>query len=329
MEMKPSKTRVSALLASLAFLVTAPWTTESPSQQAFPVKPITVVVGTAPGSMMDTLTRIIAKAAEKDLGQPVIVENRAGASGVIAKVHVVKSKPDGYTLGSAVTATYIIQPQIRKVGYDPFKDITDIMTFAQYNNGVAVRADAPWNTIEDVIAYAKANPGKFTYGHPGFGMTPHLVMEHFALKENIKWQQVPFKNGPAAVQAVLGGHVAAAVAGSADLIPLVQAGKLKLLVIISGSRWSAVPNVPTIVEKGHDFYMMSYVGIYGPHGMPEPVREKLEGAFKNAMNDEAFQKMLKQYNVPEAYLPGKEYSEKWRALYAPMGQTIKSIGLEE
>lgn len=327
--MNASKSRVSALFASLVFLATASWLSESSAQQAFPVKPIKLVVGTAPGSMMDNLTRIIAKAAEKDLGQPIIIENRAGASGLIAKVHVVNSQPDGHTLGSAVTATYIIQPQIRKVGYDPFKDITDIMTFAQYNNGVAVRADAPWNTIEDVIAYAKANPGKFTYGHPGFGMTPHLVMEHFSLKENIKWQQVPFKNGPAAVQAVLGGHADAAVAGSADLIPLVQAGKLKVLVIISGSRWSALPNVPSIVEKGHEFYMMSYVGIYGPRGMPELVRQKLENAFKNAMNDEAFQKMLTQYNIPEAYLSGKEYAEKWKALYAPMGQTIKTLGLEE
>jgi len=324
-----SKTRVSALIASLAFLLTASWVTEAFSQQEFPVKPITLVLGTAPGSMMDTLTRIIAKAAEKELRQPIIVENKAGASGAIAIVDVVKSKPDGYTLGSAVTATNIILPQIRKVAYDPFKDMTDIMTFAQYNDGIAVKADAPWNSIEDVIAYAKANPGKFTYGHPGFGMTPHLVMEHFALKENIKWQQIPFKNGPAAVQAVLGGHVDAAVAGSADLIPMVRSGKLKVLVIISGSRWSAVPNVPTIIEKGHDFYMMSYVGIYGPHGIPEPVREKLQGAFKNAMNDEAFQKMLKQYSVPEAYLPGKEYSEKWRALYAPMGQTIKAVGIKD
>lgn len=327
--MSGSTRSISGLFLVVAFLVLAVGIAESPSSEIYPNRPITVVLGTAPGSMMDNLTRVISKAAEKELGQPVIVENKAGAGGVIAKTYVLKSKPDGYTLGSAVTATYIIQPQIRKAPYDPFKDIVDIMTFAEYNDGIAVKADAPWNSIEDVIAYAKANPGKFTYGHPGFGMMPHIVMEHFAMKEGIKWQQVPFKNGPEAVNAVLGGHVNAAVAGSSDLIPQVQAGKMKLLVIISGNRWSAVPKVPTIVEKGHDFFVLSYVGIYGPKGLPEPIRQKLEVAFKKAMKDPAFQDMLKQYSIEEAYLSGKEYSEKWKALYPPMGKTLHDLGLVE
>jgi tripartite-type tricarboxylate transporter receptor subunit TctC len=328
-DMNKPRGLASTLLLMLIVLATAFWATESSSSETYPNRPITVVLGTAPGSMMDNLTRVISKAAEKELGQPVIVENRAGAGGVIAKTYVLKSKPDGYTLGSTVTNTYIVQPQMRKVPYDPFRDLVDIMTFAEYNDGIAVKADAPWNSFEDVVAYAKANPGKFTYGHPGYGMMPHITMEHIAMKEGIKWQQVPFKNGPEAVNATLGGHVNAAVAGSSDLIPQVQAGKLKLLVIISGSRWSAVPKVPTIVDKGHDFYLLSYVGIYGPKGLPEPIRQKLETAFKNAMKDRTFQDMLKQYTIDEAYMSGKEYSEKWKALYAPMGKTLNALGLVE
>ncbi len=327
--MNNPKCHTSTVIFALVVLFAALWTTESLSSETYPNRPITVVLGTAPGSMMDNLTRVISKAAEKELGQPVVVENRAGAGGVIAKTYVLKSKPDGYTLGSTVTATYIIQPQIRKAPYDPFKDVVDIMTFAEYNDGIAVKADAPWNSIEDVIAYAKANPGKFTYGHPGYGMMPHIVMEDFAMKEGIKWQQVPFKNGPEAVNACLGGHVNAAVAGSSDLIPQVQAGKLKLLVIISGNRWSAVPKVPTIVEKGHDFYVLSYVGIYGPKGLPEPIRQKLETVFKNAMKDRTFQDMLKQYTIDEAYMSGKDYSRKWKALYPAMGKTLNALGLVE
>jgi len=327
--MNGSRNRMAKLILLVICLVATVGATESLSSETYPNRPVTVVLGTAPGSMMDNLTRVISKAAEKELGQPVIVENKAGAAGVIAKSYVLKSKPDGYTLGSSVTATYIIQPQIRKAPYDPFKDVVDIMTFAEYNDGIAVKADAPWNSIEDVIAYSKANPGKFTYGHPGYGMMPHIVMEHFAMKEGIKWQQVPFKNGPEAVNAVLGGHVNAAVAGSSDLIPQAQAGKLKLLVIISGNRWSAVPKVPTIVEKGHDFYVLSYVGIYGPKGLPEPIRQKLEAGFKNAMKDRTFQDMLKQYSIEEAYLSGKEYSEKWKTLYPSMGKTLNTLGLVE
>jgi tripartite-type tricarboxylate transporter receptor subunit TctC len=327
--MRLPRNRATAVFPFLIFLVGAWLAAEAWPADTYPMKPIKIVLGTAPGSMMDNLTRMIAKAAEKELGQPVIVENKAGAAGVIAKSHVVGSKPDGYTLGSTVTATYIIQPQIRKVAYDPFKDVVDIMTFAEYNDGIAVRADAPWNSIEDVITYAKANPGKFTYGHPGYGMMPHIVMEHFAMKEGIKWQQVPFKNGPEAVNAVLGGHVDAAVAGSSDLIPQTQAGKLKLLVIISGNRWTAVPKVPTIVEKGHDFYVLSYVGLYGPKGLPEEIRQKLERVFRNAMKDRAFQDMLRQYSIEEAYLTGREYSEKWKGLYPSMGNTINNLGLVE
>ncbi len=327
--MNVPKANIPALLINGICCVTALWATPTLSQLAYPSRPITVVLGTAPGSMMDNLTRIISKAAEKELNQSVIVENRAGAGGVIAKTYVVNSKPDGYTLGATVTNTYIVQPQIRKVAYDPFADVVDIMTFAEYNNAIAVRADSPWNTYEDVIGYTKANPGKFTYGHPGFGMMPHIVMENMAKKEGIQWQQVPFKNGPEAVNAVLGGHVNAAVAGSADLIPLALAGKLKLLVIISGNRWSAVSKVPTIVEKGHDFYMLSYIGLFGPKGLPEPTRLKLEGVFRNAMKDRAFQDMLKNYSIEEAYLPGKDYTAKWKALFPPMGQLLKTLGLQE
>jgi tripartite-type tricarboxylate transporter receptor subunit TctC len=327
--MSKSKERISRVFLVLALLVTVLCASESLSAAVYPDRPITMICGTAPGSMHDNLIRVISRAAEKELGQPIINENKPGAAGVIGKAFVAKANPDGYTLGTSVTSTYIVQPQMRKTPYDPFKDITDIMTFAQYNNGVCVKADAPWNSFEDVIAYSKNNPGKFSYGHPGIGIMPHIVMEHISLKEGIKWQQVPFKNGPEAMNAVLGGHVNACVAGSSDLIPQVKAGKLKLLFIISEKRWPTLPNVPTILEKGHDFYVFSLVGIYGPKGLPEPIRARLDGAFKNAMKDPAFQEMLKQYHIEESYLTGKEYSERWKKLYPPMGKILDTLGLVE
>jgi tripartite-type tricarboxylate transporter receptor subunit TctC len=321
--------RTLKLSLVVMILITALWARESLAADTYPNQPITIVCGWAPGSMHDTLIRVLSKAAEKELGQPIVNENKPGAGGVIAKAYVVKAKPDGYTLGTTVTATYIVQPQIRKVPYDPFKDVVDIMTYAEYNNGIVVRADAPWNTWEDIIAYAKANPGKFTYGHPGFGMMPHITMEHIAMKEGIKWQQVPFKNGPEAVNACLGGHIDSATAGSSDLIPQVKSGKMKMLIIISGNRWAATPTVPTIVDKGHDFYLLSYMGVYGPKGLPEPVRQKVDKAFKNAMKDRTFQDMLKQYTIEEAYMTGSEYAEKWKKLYAPMGKLVNQLGLVE
>jgi tripartite-type tricarboxylate transporter receptor subunit TctC len=203
------------------------------------------------------------------------------------------------------------------------------MTFAKYNNGICVRPDSQWKSIEDVVAYSKSNPGKFTYAHPGVGMMPHIVLEQFTMKEGIKWTGVPFKGGPDAVNAAIGGHVDSVVMGTGDLIPQIKAGKLRLLLIISENRWPEVPDVPTILEKGHDFYVLSYMGIYGPKGLPETIRQKLEGVFKNAMKDPSFQEMLKRYYIQEAYLSGKEYSEKWRAMYPPMGKILNTLGLVE
>jgi len=321
--------RTLKLFLVVVFLVTALCVGDSLSSEVYPSRPITVVLGWGAGGMHDTLTRLLSKAAEKELGQPIIIENKSGASGVIAQNYVCKSKPDGYILSSTITGTYIVQPQMRKTPYNPFTDITEIMTFAKYNNGVCVRAEAPWNTIEDLIAYSKSNPGKFTYAHPGVGMMPHIVLEHFTMKEGIKWNGIPFKSGPEGVNACLGGHVDGVVMGSRDLIPQIQAGKLKLLFIISDSRWPEVPNVPTILEKGHKFYMLSYMDINGPKDLPETIKEKLHNAFKNAMKDTSFQGMLKKYHIEEAYLSGKDYAEKWRAMYPAMGEILNTLGLVE
>jgi tripartite-type tricarboxylate transporter receptor subunit TctC len=324
-----SKNRVSKLFLVMIFLMTALFVKVGLSAEIYPNRPITIVNGWQAGGMHDNLTRLLSRAAEKELGQPIINENKTGAGGVIAKAFVLKSKPDGYTLGTTITATYIVQPQIRKTPYDPFTDVTDIMTFAKYNNGICVRPDSQWNTIEDVIAYSKKNPGKFTYAHPGVGMMPHIVLEQYTMKEGIKWTGVPFKGGPDAVNAAIGGHVDSVVMGTGDLIPQIKAGKLRLLLIISENRWPEVPNVPTILEKGHDFYMLSYMGIYGPKGLPETIRQKLEDVFKNAMKDRSFQEMLKQYYIEEAYLGGKEYSEKWKSMYPAMGKILNTLGLVE
>ena len=311
------------------FLLTVLFTSGGFSSEVYPSRPITMIFGFSAGSMPDVLIRILSRAAEKELGQPIINENKPGGSGVIAANFIAKAKPDGYTLGTTKTGTYTIQPQIAKVPYDPFKDFTPIMTYAKFNDGVCVRADAPWNTIEDVVEYAKKNPNKFTYGHPGYGMSPHLVMEYFAMKNGMKWQQVPFKSGAEATNACLGHHVDACVAGSADLIPSVKAGKLKMVFIISGDRFAETPNVPTILEKGHDVYMLSYMSIEGPKGLPEPIRRKLDLAFKNAIKDATFQQMLKQYSIEEAYLTGEEYEKKWKAMYPEMGKMVKALGLGE
>ena len=298
------------------------------AQGSFPSRPITMVVWSTAG-MGDTVTRVMCKNAEKDLGQPIIIETKPGAAGAIGINYVVQSKPDGYTLGMAVTSNYIINPHIRKLSYDTLTSITDILAVCKYNFGLAVRADAPWNTYEEVIAYAKKNPEKFTYACAGIGVTQHITMERIAMKEGIKWTAVPFKSGGEAVIACLGGHTDAVAQGSIDEVPHIKAGKLKMLLSLDGSRWPDVPNAPTITEKGYNFTAMSYISYLGPKGIPDPIRQRLENAFKKAIEDPSFTEVMNQFNVQSTFMSGKEYSALWRSQYDEMGKMVKTLGLVE
>jgi tripartite-type tricarboxylate transporter receptor subunit TctC len=300
----------------------------SPAAEVYPSRPITVVNTWGPG-MSDTIARIICRAAEKELGQPIIVENKPGAGGAIGMNYVLKAKPDGYTLGVPMTSAYVIHPHIRKLQYNPLTDTVDITTIFKYNFGIAVKADAPWNTYEDVIAYARNNPGKFTYSTAGVGVTQHICMEQIAMKEGIKWTQVPFKSGSEAVVACLGGTANAVVQGSVDEIPHLQAGKLKLLLTLEDKRWRDFPDVPTITEKGYNFYAMSFMCLNAPKGVGESIVNKLEAAFNKAKKDPVFMETLRKFHVEVGHLNGKEYSELWRSKYEEMGKVIKLLGISE
>jgi len=294
----------------------------------YPNRPITMVVWSTSG-MGDTVTRVLCMNAEKALGQPVIIETKPGAAGAIAISYVAQSKPDGYTLGMAVTSNYTINPHLRKLSYDTRTSITDILAVCKYNFGLAVRADLPWKTYEDVIAYARKNPEKFTYACAGIGVSQHICMERIAMKEGIKWTAVPFKSGGEAVIACIGGHTDAVIQGSVDQVPHIKSGKLRMLLSLDGSRWPDVPNAPTITEKGYNFTAMSYISYLGPKGIPEPIRQKLENAFKKAMESPSYTEVMKQFNVQSAFMSGKEYSTLWRSQYDEMGKIVKILGLTE
>jgi tripartite-type tricarboxylate transporter receptor subunit TctC len=294
--------------------------------ETYPTKPITVVIDMGAGGMVDNMTRVLSRAAEKELGQPLVCENKGGGGGAIAKSYVLKSKGDGYTAGVCATATNIIVPHMQKVPYHPLTDLKEIMVFMQYTHALCVRSDSPWNTFEDVLAYARQNPGKFTYGTAGVGVTQHIAMERIALKEKVKWSMVPFKSGSEPVIACLGGHVNAVAQGPADVVPQIQAGKLRFLLSLNDIRWPIAPNIPSILEK-YGFFGMSYESIYAPVGISEPVREKLENAFKKATSDPAFVEAAKTLNVVTLYMGGKEYEKMWKSHYEEMGKIIKELGL--
>jgi tripartite-type tricarboxylate transporter receptor subunit TctC len=303
-------------------------TGEGLAKDDFPKGPITVVCW-SPGAMGETVTRAICAGLEKELGQPVVVDLKPGAGGAIAINHVVKSKPDGYTLGMAVTSNFVINPHVRKVSYDTLTDIVDICAICKFNFGLVVRSDSPWKSYEEVIAYARNNPGKFTYATAGVGVTQHICMERIAMKEGIKWTHVPFKSGGPAVLACLGGHTDAAVQGSVDVVPHVKTGKLRLLLSVDGDRWPDAPDVPQILEKGYDFTAASYISYMAPKGLPEAIRQKVEDGFRKAMDHPSFAEVMKTYNIKATFMNGKDYSTLWRSDFDSMGKVVKTLGLHE
>ena len=317
------------ILFPVVLLVTTIWIPNSMSAEPYPNRPITVVIPWGAGGMSDTITRALCNVVEKELGQPIVVVNKAGGGGVIGINFVLKSQPDGYTLGAPVSSFYLIQPHMRKQTYDPLTDSIDITTIFQYNYGIAVRSNAPWNTYEELIRYAKNNPGKFTYATAGIGTSQHICMERMAIKEGIKWTAIPYKSGSEAVVGCLGGHTDAVVQGSSDMIPHIQAGTIKLLLTLDEKRWSAVPNVPSVMEKGFDFYSLGFGSLNAPKGVPEPIIRKIEAAFNKAKKDPGFVEFCNKSYVSVGNLGGKEYSALWRKYYEPMGKIIKSLGLEQ
>lgn len=327
MTMTNKKFLVIMLMTTL--LIVTSFVTSGRTQGSYPDRPITLVVGFGAGGFTDLSARALAKASEKELGQPIVVENKPGAGAVIGKAFVLKAKPDGYTIGVTGTSTYILTPNIRQVPYNPLTDLTEIMSYVDMPFGLAVKADAPWKTFEELVADVKKNPGKMTYSTAGVGLAQHICMERMALKNEMKWTHVPFKSGPEAATATLGGHTHVVAQTMPDIFPHVQAGKLRLLLVISNKRLRDFPNVPTILEKGYGFDTFSSLNAYGPKGLPEPIRQKLEISFRNGMKDPSFIETLRQIGAEPSFMSGSEYSASWRSQYDEMGKTLKALGLVE
>jgi tripartite-type tricarboxylate transporter receptor subunit TctC len=311
------------------FMVIGLWIYNGLSSETYPDRPVTMVVPWGAGGMTDSIARAICKAAEKELGQVIVVENKAGGSGVIGLNYVLNSKPDGYTLVMTTTSSYFMVPYTHGVPYKPLTDITDIVPICKFDFGLAVRSDSSWNTYEDVIKYAKNNPGKFTYATAGVGVTQHICLERIAIKEGIKWTMVPFKSGAEAVTACLGGHTDGVSQGSLELLPYINARKLRFLLSLNDFRWKSVPNVPNILEKGYDFYAWSFISVLGPKGLSEAIRQKVEDAFSKAKKDPSFVEIMNKFKIEASTMSGKEHASFWRSRYDEMGKVLDALGLKK
>ena len=294
--------------------------------QEYPTKPITLIVPWPAGGSTDISMRAIADVASKHLGQPIAVDNKGGGGGTVGPATMAAaSKPDGYTI-SQIPITVFRLPLMQDVSWNPDKDFSYIVHLTGYTFGVTTNSESQFKTWKDVVEFAKANPGKVTYATPGTGTSLHVGMEQIAALAGIKMTQVPFKGGAETNAAVLGNHTMLQ-ADSTGWRPLVDAGKLRLLMVWTDKRSPNFPDVPTLKELGYPMVYDSPFGIAGPKGMDPKIVAKLHDAFKKAIEDPAVIATLAKYDMVPNYKNTEDYKKFVAEVTASERKVIDTIGL--
>lgn len=314
--------RRTVLAAGLATpLLAAP----ARAQDRFPSRPVTLVCPWPTGGSSDAVMRAFGESASRYLGVPVVVENKPGVGGTLGATAMLQAKPDGYTVTQLPLGIYRL-PHMQKMPFDPLKDLTHIACLTGYTFGIAAAPDAPYKTLKEMVAWARANPGKLTYGHTGTGTTPHLAFEEFAHKAGFSTQDVPYKGSAEILQAILGGHVPL-MSGTPEFAPHVKAGKLRLLATLGRERMKAFPDVPTVKESGWDTISESPFGIGGPAGMDPAVVRVLHDAFRKTLEDPKVLETLEKFYQPVIYMGSEDYTQYARRTFEAERSTIERMGL--
>ena len=278
--------------------------------QTFPSRPIRLIVPVAPGGSTDVIARVLAKGIGDQSGQPVVVENRAGASGVIGVSAVVQSAPDGYTILFVTNDPVSVLPTIKKnVPYKVEKDLTPITMIGEAPYVFAVNAKLPANTMKEFLQMAAAKPGEMKFASAGQGTSAHLIMEVLKLRARVDLMQVPYKGVGPSMAALVAGEVDMLPTTPASLRPHIGSGKLKGLATAAAERSPVLPSVPTTAEAGlADFNVSAWWGAFGPAGLPQPVAAKLDEMFRAAISGPDFQKAAATLAITSRPLSGAEFA---------------------
>lgn len=271
----------------------------------YPQRPIEVVVPASAGGSTDAVARAFADAIRKYLPQPLIVNNKPGASGVVGMTDVMNAKPDGYKISMAITELSILQHLgLSKFNYTAFKPVA---LLSADGATVTVRADSPWRTLEDFLAAAKAKPGQLNIGNSGNGSVWHLAAAALEESTKTKFGHVPFQGGAPAVLALLGGHVDAVTVSVGEVATHVQAGKLRILGVMADKRTRGYEQVPTLKERGIDLSVAGWRGLLAPKSTPDDVVATLRAATRKAVDDPAFQEQMDKLILTMLYLDAPEF----------------------
>lgn len=293
----------------------------------YPERPITFICPWPAGGTADRSMRIICQIAARELGQPIALENRAGASGMIGTKALSSARPDGYTIGQ-IPISVTRFAQLGTVQLDPLKDFTYLARTSGQTFGIAVPARSPFKSLRDVVARAKAQPGTVTYAHAGIGGATHVGLEQFAQAAGIKFNAIAYKGGSAALQDVLGEQVDL-LADSSSWAPHVEAGKMRLLATWGEERTPRFKDTPTLKELGFDVVVEAPNGIGAPKGLPPAIEKRLRDAFRAAVNSDEFRKVAESIDAPVMYQDGPDYQKYIQSVYQQETDLIRKLNLKE
>lgn len=300
----------AAALLALAAMPAAAWE---------PEQPIRIVVGYSPGGGTDVVARTVASAAQPIFPVPLVIENRAGASGTLAADYVAKAPADGYTLLVAGGSESTSVPHHREVSYDNEEDFRPVIRITRYPIIFATRADSGYDSIDALMEAAKADPGALSFASSGPGSLYHSAMLALNAAGGAEMKHVPYQGGAPAVAALLGGHVDVTPASPNEIQAQHEAGTVNLLAVASEERYAGLPDVPTLKELGYDVTIENMKGFVAPAGLPDEVYAYLHDAFRRTMETETFQALAEQTNLEPAYLSGPEFEKTM----ADMSETIR------
>ncbi len=299
------------------------------SQQAYPNKPITLVVPFPPGGVADIVARPVAEALSRDLGQPVLVENRAGAGGGIGMGYVARSKPDGYTLLLALSSVTVIPEADLIVGRNPMFALSDLRPIARFTADptvLVVRADAPWKNLKEFLEDAKKRPRAINYGTSGNYGTMHVPMVMLEMGSGASFTHVPFTGAGPALVSLLSGQIEAVASGPATVLQNIKAGKLRALAQWGNARLELLPEVHTLAEDGINVQYAQWSGLFVPSGVPEPIAQRIRAAAKVVAADPRVRENIASAGSPLQFLDTPEFERYVQSDAKKMAELVKHMG---
>jgi tripartite-type tricarboxylate transporter receptor subunit TctC len=316
----------AALIAAIALAVTgSAW-----AQGSYPSRPVTMVVGFAPGGGTDTVARIIARTLSEGLGQQVVVENKAGAGGNIATEYVARAAPDGYTILLGNVGSLAVAPHmIASLGYDPLRDFAPVTMAVVFANVLVVPQSTPAQTLAEYVKLAQAKPGTVTYGTSGIGGAGHLAGEMFNMRASVEIVHVPYKGGGPSMQGLLGGQVMSSFATPVSVVEHMKAGKLRALATTGPKRAVLLPDVPTVAESGYPgFEAMNWYAFVAPVKTPKEIVERLNRELVKALNNANVVALLHQQGLEPSPGSPAELGRYIEREYETWGKVVKRAGIK-